>query len=201
MNWKKDFKVARFSDFFISFFLIFKFFCSPSLPRVSGSRKDVKHGSKVKGNTKTELMMMRMMMRMGAAGTPHPPTTHSLSSIKVNITVPLHTWTFKASLSHSSREGRHLCMSFYFIFLSLVSAGWEALTLTLTPACLPANLCDSLANECLPAAESSALQQPSSPLHYPTADPDRLAPPLPPLSQAESSLQKLAPPPSAPPLY
>lgn len=65
----------------------------------------------------------------------------------------------------------------------------EALTLTRTPtylptclpACLPANLCDSLATECLPAAESSALQQPSSPLHYPTADPDGLAPPLPPI--------------------
>lgn len=52
---KKDFKVARFSGFFIYFFLIFKFSCPPSLPRVSGSRKDVKHGSKVKGNTKTEL--------------------------------------------------------------------------------------------------------------------------------------------------
>lgn len=67
---------------------------------------------------------------------------------------------------------------------------------TYLPACLPANLCDSLATECLPAAESSALQQPSSPLHYPTADPDRLAPPLPPFySQAERSSQKLAPPP------
>lgn len=31
----------------------------------------------------------------------------------------------------------------------------------------PANLCDSVATECLPAAESEALQQPSSPPHPP----------------------------------
>lgn len=120
------------------------------------------------------MMMMRMMMRMGAAGTPHPPTTHSSSSIKVNITVPLHTWTFSASLSHSSREGRHLCMSFYFIFLSLVSAGWEALTLTLTPrlpACLPTCVIVWPLSACLPQRAvlcSSPHPLSTTPLQIPT---------------------------------
>lgn len=143
-------------------------------------------------------------MRMGAAGTPQPPTTHSSSSIKVNITVPLHIWTFSASLSHSSREGRHLCMSFYFIFLSLVSAGWEALTLTLTPACLPACLPTCVIvwplSACLPQRAvlcSSPHPLSTTPLQIPTDWPLLFLL----FFQAESSSQKLAPPPSAPPLY
>lgn len=63
---------------------------------------------------------------------------------------------------------------------------------TSLPACLPANLCDSLATECLPAAESSALQQPSSPLRYPLQIPTDWHPPLPP--RLRSAPGKLAPP-------
>lgn len=52
---KRTLKRARLSGRLIYLFLVFKFFCPPSFPRVSGSGKDVKHGSKVKGNTKKEL--------------------------------------------------------------------------------------------------------------------------------------------------
>lgn len=138
---KKDFKVARFSGFFISFFLIFKFFCSPSLPRVSGSRKDVKHGSKVKGNTKTELMMMRMMMRMGAAGTPHPPTHNTfivLYQSKYHCSIAyLDIFSLAVTLQQWGSPSLYVLLFYFFVFSLSWMGGPNPNPNPRLPACQP----------------------------------------------------------------
>lgn len=72
----------------------------------------------------------------------------------------------------SSREDRHLFRPFLFFF-RLCSMGG------------PANLCDSVATECLPAAECSALQQPSP---HPTARS------MPPCGSLQTGFPPLPPP-------
>lgn len=80
-------------------FLLFSFcfFFQSSFPQVGETRKDVKHGSKVKGNTKKELTQLMM-----GAGGKYPK---ALIFIKVNITVTLHT---SKSLALVSGNARHV---------------------------------------------------------------------------------------------
>ncbi len=122
-------------------------------PHVGGTRKDGKHGSKVKGNTKKELTQLTM----GAAGK-DPKALILTLFIKVNITVTWHTLKSLALVSGNVRRvyvllgpAGGIAIFFFvpFFLLHFLSIGG------------PANLCDSVATECLPAAECSALQQPS----------------------------------------
>lgn len=99
-------------------------------------------------------------MRHAAGRIPPPPVQAAALIIQVNITVILHILKSIAFVSgnvlrstRSSREDRHVLLWSFFFFFSIFGG--------------PANLCDSVATECLPAAESEALQQPSSP--QPTA--------------------------------
>lgn len=77
---------------FLFFFVFLSFF-----PQVFGTRKDVKHGSKVKGNTKKELTQLMM----GVAG--KDPKAVTLI-IKVNITVTLHTLKSLALVSGNAQR-------------------------------------------------------------------------------------------------
>lgn len=134
--------------------------------------KDVKHGSKVKGNTKNELThLMRSAMLF----------------IKVNITVTLHTSLIQSLALVSGN-----------IDVPLDPAGRLAISCSF--CCLsikgPANLCYIVATECLSAAECSALRQPSPPspfAHCLPADPYKTGfPPHLPLDlQAKSSVRLL----------
>lgn len=111
---------------------------------------------------------------MGAAGKDPKALTFF---IKVNITVTLHTLKSLALVSGnaclsstgSSREDCHLLRPFF----CLLSTGG------------PAYLCDSVATECLPAAECSALQQPSP--HPPLRS-------LPPCGSLQTGFPPLPPP-------
>ena len=94
-------------------------------------------------------------MRHAAGRILPSPVQAAALIIPVNITVILHTLKSIAFLSAfcSVYQGGPPCSSvvlIVFFFLLSILAG-------------PANLCDSVATECLPAAESEALQQPSSP--------------------------------------
>lgn len=137
---------------------IFFSFLQSFFPQVDGTKKDVKHGSKVKGNTKKELTQLMM----GAAGK-DPDALILTLFIKVNITVTLHTLKSLALVSGkrstclcstgSSREDHHLFHPFFFLFFFFF-----VLCLSIGG---PANLCDSVATECLPAAEHDALRSPA----------------------------------------
>lgn len=63
----------------------------------------------------------------------------------------------------------------------------------------PANLCDSVATECLPAAECSALQQPSPPPNPPTPHSPTTPRSLPPCGSLQTGFPLLSPPPHWPP--
>lgn len=202
-----DCKAMCFSGFSIyvlltSIFLFcFVLFCCPSSLMSAGPGRMPKHGSKVKGNAKKELDD-GCSRETPPSSTPHPTHSHTHTQ---------HSFSFYQSKYHcyiaynfqprcrgkarSGREDRHLLFVLFLVCLRWIGG--------------PANLCDSLATECLPAAESSALQQPSSPPHCLAtttpllarclpADPYRPAPPplLLPGLRAESSSQKLPRPPA-----
>lgn len=82
----------------VKMFFVLCFFQS-FFPQVSGTRKDVKHGSKVKGNTKKELTQLTM----GAAGK-DPKALILTLFIKVNITVTLHTLKSLALVSGNAQR-------------------------------------------------------------------------------------------------
>lgn len=91
---------------------------------------------------------------MGAAGK-RPQSTHPLYQSKYHCYMTyfkifsLGVWKTCLCSTRSCREARYLfCPFFFFRLLSIEG---------------PANLCDSVATECLPAAECSALLQPSPP--------------------------------------
>lgn len=89
---------------------------------------------------------------MGAAGK-RPQSTHPLYQSKYHCYMTyfkifsLGVWKTCLCSTRSCREARYLFCPF-FRLLSIEG---------------PANLCDSVATECLPAAECSALLQPSPP--------------------------------------
>lgn len=171
------------------------FFFQSFFPQDGGTRKDVKHGSKVKGNTKKELTQLTM----GAAG--KDPKALTLF-IKVNITVTLHTLKSLALVSGkcstclcstgSSREDRHLLRPlFFFVCFFLLEALPTCVIVWPLSACLlrSAVLC------------SSPHPAPPFARRLP-ADPFRLAsllflpqpPPFPPGLQAKSSSFRTGPP-------
>lgn len=138
---------------------------------------------------------------MGAAGKdPQSTHPHRLYQSKYHCYIAyfeifsLRVWKRSTWLcsTGSSREDRHLrCCCFFCLFLfcccCLLSVGG------------PANLCDSVATECLPAAELCTLQQPSphpSACSLPPCGSLRTCfPPLPPPGlQAKSSSFRTGPP-------
>lgn len=109
----------------------------------------------------------------GAAG--RNPKHPSSPSIRVNITVTLHTLNSLALVSENTRRvyvllgpaGRiAICLRPFFFFFCLLSIGG------------PANLYESVATECLSAGECGAPQQPSP--HPPTCSLVRCLPATPP---------------------
>lgn len=109
-------------------FFYFIFFNPSLFPQVGGTRKDVKHGSKVKGNTKKELTQLIM----GAAGK-DPEALILTLFIKVNITVTLHTLKSLALVSGNARRvyvllgpaGRIAIFVVLFFFFFLSSFYWR----------------------------------------------------------------------------
>ena len=136
-NWKKTRTKSNLLCGFFSIYLFFNltwmwrcfcFFPQSFFPQVGGTRKDVIHGSKVKGNTKKELTQLMM----GAAGK-DPKASILTLFIKVNITVTLHTLKSLALVSGNAKPvyvllgpaGRiaifFFILFFFFLFVFFLS--------------------------------------------------------------------------------
>lgn len=128
----------------VNIFCFCFFFLESFFPQVRGTRKDVKHGSKVKGK-----IQRRTNSTDDGCGRERPQSTppHTLYQSKYHCYIA--TLRSLALVSGNARcvhvlpgpAGRITISSVLFPFLSIGG---------------PANLCDSVATECLPAAECSA---------------------------------------------
>ncbi|KAG7454840.1 hypothetical protein JOB18_036949 [Solea senegalensis] len=119
--------------------------------QVSGTKKDIKHGSKVKGNTKKE----RTNSTDNECSREGPYSTHPLCQSKYHCYIAycyieifsLGVWKMLHEfMFYWVQQGGSPFHSYFFSHLFIGG---------------PANLCDSVATECLPAAECSSPQQTS----------------------------------------